>query len=929
MAEQATTESYLGKDATIAGVGSTTDGAASNGGMQRDDTGDDVAQSTYTARSYQLGSGKPADEPATTLQAAAAQEKMTSDAPSQPYQRDTDLTGAGTIIGAGGVSASDIEADENKPRDQEIDGATYTARSYPMGSGPEAGQSASAPHVPGGFPGDETPVVPGGFPSDDATGPTTTERDLHPGGASFPYESSQQSSKPAEDESTTGRNAALAGAGVAGAGAAGYGIYSATSDEKPAEEKTMIERIKDAVMPSSSKEESAPPKESETAATEPAATSEPAAATTEPEPSTSQPTRPVEETKEDEDHTARNTALAGAGAAGAIGAGYGIHEATKDDESQPEPERKKSMMDKFKERVAPSSSKEDSTESAKSETTATQPTAEAATAESKPTSTEAVGDKKEDEDHTARNTALAGAGVAGAGAAGYGAYEATKDDKPEAEPEQKKSMMDKLKERFKGDKSKDEKASTEESKGTDEKKTEEEDSTGRNAAIAATAAAGTGAAGYGVYEATKDDKAEEAERLKEQERQREQAEQARKQQEKEAEKARKEQQKEAEKAQKEADKKAEKERKEQEKAAQKEQEKAEKARKEEEKKAEKARKQEEEDAKKAQKEEEKRQEKERAAAVAAEEERKKREAEDQRKREEEERKRAEEEEQKRREEEERQRREEEERRQKEEEERKRKEEEESNLGRDAAVGGVAAVGAGAAGYAVYQGINEDGEEKAPAEKLQEYEAQRDAEPKKTPAEKIKSVFTSDKGDEAKGTEGESSTAQEAGVATGSAAAAGAGAYGASEATRDTSEVPHTGSSAAEDTTPANVDVPEGANPPPQWAYEVSKDHPDQASYDDPNLTPAQRLQEYERVRAERNKAAGDSGKKPGLIHRILHPGESRRKSGEEEEPSSPSAPRRASLPPPEEHENYITIVNPDAPEGAPHLTVRDHPEDTK
>ena len=231
---------------TAAG-GATAAGTAAHEGIVRENNGDDVSSATYTARSYPLtdrslgpaGSKEPVVD---SSEDRRAPEEVSS------TTRDTSLAGAGTLIGAGTVSAGALAAQEDKRNAEDVDNATYTDRAYPVGSAlestsnpqegtisanaqdikePEKLDSASrlAPHVPGEFPtetGDD-PHVPGGFPSDDTS--KATESDLHPGGSSFPYESSQPSS---------GSNKGAIAGTAAALGVGGGAAYAATrgNDDK-------------------------------------------------------------------------------------------------------------------------------------------------------------------------------------------------------------------------------------------------------------------------------------------------------------------------------------------------------------------------------------------------------------------------------------------------------------------------------------------------------------------------------------------------------------------------------------------------------------------------------------------------------------------------------------------------------------------------
>ena len=208
-------------------------------GIHREGKGDDVSEATYTARSYPLGGGRPAN----ATEQSTAVEEPNPNPPSIDESagvRDTSLAGAGTIIGAGPVAADDMASEENKPVDPEVADATYTDRSYHMGRPPATSAAAltDSPHVPGEFPSEtgEDPHAAGG--SRETPAPEPTESSLLPGGSELPSltdtsaaptatsDTPQTEPQKEEDDHSYGRDAAIAG-GAGATGIAAYGAYPA------------------------------------------------------------------------------------------------------------------------------------------------------------------------------------------------------------------------------------------------------------------------------------------------------------------------------------------------------------------------------------------------------------------------------------------------------------------------------------------------------------------------------------------------------------------------------------------------------------------------------------------------------------------------------------------------------------------------------
>ena len=167
--------------------------------MAREDRQDDISNSTFTARSYALGSGRPADPSQTAAHADDATHATTNlgQAGGEPTTgashgtRDFSLAGAGTGgAGAGYVGQDELAEHMRHGRDPEADQATYLSRDYYVGSssaadpfsrpghelydaskGPAGVESAGtmAPgHIPGEFPSESGSDPHGGT---SATGP--------------------------------------------------------------------------------------------------------------------------------------------------------------------------------------------------------------------------------------------------------------------------------------------------------------------------------------------------------------------------------------------------------------------------------------------------------------------------------------------------------------------------------------------------------------------------------------------------------------------------------------------------------------------------------------------------------------------------------------------------------------------------------------
>ena len=451
-------------------AGVTYAGATSDEGIRREDQGDDVSGATYTARSYQLGGGQPADPN------KPAQVELDNSAPGQtePTQestvaRDSSLAGAGTLLG-GGVAASSVLAAEGEHKDdQEVSDATYTDRAYPVGSttgtssDPTKGtystlqervvptddsSSRLAPHVPGEFPtetGEDPQRMPGGFPAE-------------PG---------EEADRAVASGSTIATSMGIVSAAGLGAGAAGY--EASKSSAEPTTTESSLH---------------------------PGGESFPIMTTTN---SVRHETPATQTSQESEDHTGRNTAIAGGAVAATGAAGAGTYYATRDED---------------KVDMGPT-------------TLASQAAPVADTSQ-------------ESEDHTGRNAAIAGGAVAGTGAAAAGTYYATRDEPatdtgpasktigphesnaanvmdPRVKPEPEKmkqektsagphksDMANKADPRVTSDP---EKAKDEEAKKREEeanKQEQEEHNYGRDAAVVGGVGA-AGAAGYAGYEATKEE----------------------------------------------------------------------------------------------------------------------------------------------------------------------------------------------------------------------------------------------------------------------------------------------------------------------------------------------------------------------------------------------------------------------------------------
>ncbi|KAK3703304.1 hypothetical protein LTR37_014516 [Vermiconidia calcicola] len=530
-----------GRDTIVAGAGAA--GVAGGGavaydnmtredeGIRRQDNADDVSQSTYTARSYTLPPGTASEPqgPSRTLDQSQADRPVTEDS---DFVRDTSLTGAGTRIGAGPVGASELAAEENKPGDEDVANATYTDRAYPVGgvtattwSQTEDGATQKGavpyemPHVPGEFPSStgEDPHTPGGFPSgqteDRGIGSTTT-------GPTVASELLADSDQPTEQRDL-GYNSGTAtglGAGVAGATAAGaagsYSLgpeqYSSRSVEQPTTATSTMNE------PTSRSGESDFPIMTPTNSI-PHAT-----------PAT-----------ESDSHTGRNAAIAGGAAVGAGGLGYGAYEATRGDEPRESgitdrsmPETKTATTPAYQQDPAQGSNYSYPTRSVPETTSSAYQQEPTRGPDSYPTqsATETTPSAyqpeptAEPESNTGRNTAIAGGSALGAGALGYGAYEATRDNDTTADrgmPETSRDwpMRDDSipasttsptsqysTQASEVPTSRDVPATTTSQYQEDPTApTAEQSHTGRNAAIAGGSAAGAGALGDGAYQATRGD----------------------------------------------------------------------------------------------------------------------------------------------------------------------------------------------------------------------------------------------------------------------------------------------------------------------------------------------------------------------------------------------------------------------------------------
>jgi hypothetical protein len=374
-----------------------------------------------------------------------------------------------------------LAAQENKDNADDVEQATYTDRSYPVGSSSGSQEGATpidakhedakepekidsvAPHVPGEFPTEsgEDPHVPGEFPADrsekeehglgsgaaiaSAMGLTVggaaagaavassnsddttkaTERDLHPGGQGFPYESSQTS------DSNAGRDAAIVGGAAAATGVAGGAAYEATRGDD------RTEQVPQTTTTTTTETEKNP--------------------STVPEPQGA--TKDDEAQKDEDSNLGRNAAIAG-GAAAATGAGAaGLYYATKDSTDGPS------------EQDWPESPRDVGRDHAKNLKTVPPGSPEknpSRAPEAQQTTKDDEAQKEEEDSNLGRNAAIAGGATAAAGAGGAAAYYATKDDEPQ-QTEEKKGLLEKAKEK------KDEKqAEKQQEKAEKERKKEEE-----------------------------------------------------------------------------------------------------------------------------------------------------------------------------------------------------------------------------------------------------------------------------------------------------------------------------------------------------------------------------------------------------------------------------------------------------------------------
>jgi uncharacterized membrane protein YebE (DUF533 family) len=254
-----------------------------------------------------------------------------------------------------------------------------------------------------------------------------------------------------EDESHFGRNAAIVGGATAATGAAGYGIYEATNDEKATEDATQDRNVPQTTTTESTTTKLDPEHyygrdaavvSGGTAATGTAGygiyeatkgdktTEEAPQVRSVPEQTTTEPTEP-----EREPHYGRDAVVAGGATAATGAAGYGIYEATKEDEARNQihndhrPDESGIQQDTptKTEKVRRKLSKKSSTKRSPDKTTTTRTT----------TTEPFKQEEQPDETHYGRDAAIVGGSGVAAGAAGYGVYEATKDDSNDTGPASK------------------------------------------------------------------------------------------------------------------------------------------------------------------------------------------------------------------------------------------------------------------------------------------------------------------------------------------------------------------------------------------------------------------------------------------------------------------------------------------------------------
>ena len=451
--------------------------------------------------------------------------------------RDTSLEGAGTKIGAGTVGEDDLASQEDKHNDPEVEQATYTVRSYPVGGGTDQAATErlydanqepmdpkTNPHVPGEFPaedGSDPHNVPGEIPAESgekgsqldsgtaaaagagagagagAAGlagyeatkskdePTTTESSAHPGGEGFPIMTTTNSvshASPTEqpsEESHTGRDAAIAGAGAAGAGALGYGAYEVTKDRDDPQQATQPTQVEPASQPTQSESISKP---KDTTTTTKDTTKPTSAEPTKPEPAKSEEVPPQ---KDDDSHLGRDAAIAG----GAGAAGVGAYELSKDEEEK-EHEKQLKAAEKEHEKQEKEAAKEHEKrekEAAKEQKKHEKEVAKEQKAEEK---AQAKEEKKEEKEHKKQIAA---------------AEKKQKEQEKEAEKDQKEEEKKRAdaaalaeKER-KDEEQKRAEAAAAAEKEKEKEPEEDEHHYGRDAAIGGGTAV-AGAAGYEAYE---------------------------------------------------------------------------------------------------------------------------------------------------------------------------------------------------------------------------------------------------------------------------------------------------------------------------------------------------------------------------------------------------------------------------------------------
>lgn len=399
-------ESHTGRDAMLAGGAAAGAGALGYGAYEASKDKDVPTQSTATdsvpskppAGSDPAGDilkerqqdTTPASQLGTTY-ASPSQPSTTETAPieKQPEEeshigRDAAIAG-GATAGAGALGYGAYEA--SKDRDTAAPSQPSTTEAAP--TQPSATQTAPTQST---------------MAETAPTQPSTTETAPTQSTTAAPAATEKQP----EEESHTGRDAAIAGGAVAATGAAGYGAYELSKDEEAGKQEAERQAAeqKEAARRQQEQQKEAEKRQQE---------QQKEAEKRQKEQQKEQEKREKEAKKEQEKRE---------------------KEAKKEEEKKQkeaekaEKERQKEAEKKEKEerKAAEKREKEEKKEAEKREKERQAEAAAAAKREEDEKKAAEEQAKKEEESHLGRDTAIAGGATAAAGAAGYGAYELSKDD---------------------------------------------------------------------------------------------------------------------------------------------------------------------------------------------------------------------------------------------------------------------------------------------------------------------------------------------------------------------------------------------------------------------------------------------------------------------------------------------------------------------